>query len=80
MKNTQKQTTAARRVKKDVRRSYNVQKEFDGERYTGMQVGRSHKWNYAKGVWRETKVTPDRLRSMTCEREITGPYSMKAAL
>ena len=25
-----------------------------------MPVGRSHKWNYDKGVWRETKVTPDR--------------------
>lgn len=25
-----------------------------------MPVGRSHKWNYDQGIWRETKVTPDR--------------------
>lgn len=41
-------------------RSYNSFKEFEGRRYTGMRIGRSHKWNYDKGVWRETKVTPDR--------------------
>lgn len=41
-------------------RSYNSFKSFEGKRYTGMAIGRSHKWNYDKGVWRETKVTPDR--------------------
>jgi hypothetical protein len=41
-------------------RSYNAFKEFEGKRYTGMRIGRSHKWNYDKGVWKETKVTPDR--------------------
>ncbi|MBT1689946.1 hypothetical protein [Dawidia soli] len=55
-----KPVKAAKAVKKDVSRSYNAFKEFDGQHYTGMQVGRSHKWNYDKGVWRETKVTPDR--------------------
>ncbi|MBC9914875.1 hypothetical protein ICL55_30835 [Chitinophaga varians] len=24
-----------------------------------MKIGRSHKWNYDAGVWRETKITPD---------------------
>jgi hypothetical protein len=24
-----------------------------------MQVGRSHKWNYDPGIWKETKITPD---------------------
>ncbi|ANH83930.1 hypothetical protein A8C56_13725 [Niabella ginsenosidivorans] len=24
-----------------------------------MQVGRSHKWNYDKGIWQERKATPD---------------------
>ena len=24
-----------------------------------MAVGRSHKWHYDKGVWKETKITPD---------------------
>src|ERR1041385_8372767 len=41
-------------------KSYNSFKTFEGKRYTGMAIGRSHKWNYDKGVWRETKVTPHR--------------------
>ena len=43
-----------------ITKSYNSFKEFQGRQYTGMKIGRSHKWNYDKGVWRETKVTPDR--------------------
>ena len=39
--------------------SYDAAKEFDGKRYTGMKVGRSHKWHYDSGEWRERKVTPD---------------------
>jgi hypothetical protein len=34
-------------------------KKYNGQEYTGMQVGRSHKWNYDKGIWKETKITPD---------------------
>lgn len=60
MKSKAKTKSTTGSSKEDVSRSYNVRKEFDGKRYTGMQVGRSHKWNYDKGVWRETKVTPDR--------------------
>jgi hypothetical protein len=48
-----------RAVKKDLAKTYNEFKEFEGQQYTGMKVGRSHKWNYDKGVWKETKVTPD---------------------
>src|SRR3954464_2929182 len=40
--------------------SYNQLKEFNGKRYTGMKVGRSHKWRYDAGEWKERKVTPDR--------------------
>lgn len=40
-------------------KSYNARKEYDGKTYTGMAIGRAHKWNYDKGVWRETKITPD---------------------
>src|ERR1043165_1366019 len=40
--------------------SYNEFKNYKGEFYTGMAVGRSHKWNYDRGVWRETKITPER--------------------
>jgi hypothetical protein len=60
MKAKTKQESRIGRAAKDISRSYNIQKEFNGTRYTGMQVGRSHKWNYDKGVWRETKITPDR--------------------
>lgn len=43
----------------DLSRSYNEYKEFEGQQYTGMKVGRSHKWYYDKGEWKETKITPD---------------------
>jgi hypothetical protein len=39
--------------------SYNEFKEYEGQRYTGMKVGRSHKWYYDRGEWKETKITPD---------------------
>lgn len=38
---------------------YDDFKEYEGKRYTGMKVGRSHKWYYDKGEWKETKLTPD---------------------
>ena len=46
-------------TKKDIAASYNRFKEFEGQQYTGMQVGRGHYWNYDKGQWKETKITPD---------------------
>ena len=39
--------------------SYNEFKDHEGRRYTGMKIGRSHKWYYDMGEWKETKVTPD---------------------
>jgi hypothetical protein len=39
--------------------SYDEFKEYEGQRYTGMKIGRSHKWHYDKGKWKETKITPD---------------------
>ncbi len=44
---------------KDLSKSYNQFKEYEGKQYTGMKIGRSHYWNYDKGEWKETKVTPD---------------------
>ena len=44
---------------KDLSKSYNQFKEYEGKQYTGMKIGRSHKWYYDKGEWKETKVTPD---------------------
>lgn len=46
-------------MKKDFDDSYNEYKNFEGQRYTGMKIGRSHKWYYDKGEWKEKKITPD---------------------
>jgi hypothetical protein len=45
--------------KSDPAVSYNDFKEHEGQRYTGMKIGRSHKWYYDQGEWREKKITPD---------------------
>jgi hypothetical protein len=47
-------------AEKDIAASYNEFKEFEGKRYMGMKVGRSHKWYYDQGEWKEKKVTPDK--------------------
>jgi hypothetical protein len=39
--------------------SYDDFKEHEGQRYSGMKIGRSHKWYYDQGEWREKKITPD---------------------
>jgi hypothetical protein len=39
--------------------SYDAFKEYEGRRYTGMQIGRGHTWRYDPGNWKETKITPD---------------------
>lgn len=48
-----------KKEKKDIAAGYNKFKEFGGKKYTGMKVGRSHKWYYDQGEWKEKKVTPD---------------------
>ncbi|WP_198666912.1 hypothetical protein [Taibaiella helva] len=63
-KRSQPRKTAAKRCRKAVRAGdkaagYNRYKLFNGKQYTGMQIGRSHHWNYDKGDWKETKITPD---------------------
>jgi hypothetical protein len=45
--------------KSEIAASYNEFKEYEGRKYTGMKIGRSHKWYYDQGVWTEKKVTPD---------------------
>ena len=52
-------TTRAGSPRSDPAVSYNEFKEYEGRKYTGMKIGRSHKWYYDKGEWNETKVTPD---------------------
>ncbi|TCS86283.1 hypothetical protein EDD80_10875 [Anseongella ginsenosidimutans] len=46
-------------AEKDLSVSYNEFKEYEGRLYTGMKIGRGHKWHYDQGVWKETKLTPD---------------------
>ncbi|HEU4993967.1 MAG TPA: hypothetical protein VFT29_04080 [Gemmatimonadaceae bacterium] len=56
-------SSSARRAGKSAARpdavTYDEFKEFEGRKYTGMKIGRSHKWYYDKGEWKETKITPD---------------------
>jgi hypothetical protein len=46
-------------VSADIAATYNEFKEFEGKRYTGVRIGRGHKWYYDRGEWTEKKVTPD---------------------
>jgi hypothetical protein len=50
---------SAKETKSDRAVSYNEFKEYEGQKYTGMKIGRSHKWYYDQGEWKETKITPD---------------------
>ncbi len=50
---------SANEPKSDPAISYNDFKEHEGQRYTGMKIGRSHKWYYDQGEWKEKKITPD---------------------
>jgi hypothetical protein len=56
---TRKKPRRAKHAEKDIADAYNEFKEFEGHRYTGMKIGRSHKWYYDRGVWTEKKITPD---------------------
>src|SRR4030095_17243646 len=49
-----------RKIDQDIAETYNEFKEFEGKKYTGVKIGRGHKWYYDKGEWKETKVAPDR--------------------
>ena len=58
-KSSPSRRTTKKKSESDPAVSYNDFKEFEGRRYTGMKVGRSHKWYYDQGEWKETKITPD---------------------
>src|ERR687883_1240654 len=51
--------SSTKEAKSDLAVSYNEFKEHEGQRYTGMKIGRSHKWYYDQGEWKEKKITPD---------------------
>jgi hypothetical protein len=40
--------------------AYDQFKVHEGKRYTGMKIGRGHRWKYDAGDWTEKKVTPDK--------------------
>src|SRR5262245_9639381 len=52
-------TRSGKKGRSDRAVSYNEFKEYEGQKYTGMKIGRSHKWHYDRGEWKETKITPD---------------------
>ncbi len=56
---TPKLKSKKKEAETDLSKTYNEFKQFEGHQYTGMKIGRSHKWYYDKGEWRETKITPD---------------------
>ena len=57
--NSSSSKKATNATKSDPAVSYNEFKEYEGQKYTGMKIGRSHKWYYDQGQWKETKITPD---------------------
>lgn len=43
-------------LEKDLSATYDKFKEFEGRRYTGMKIGRGHKWHYDPGIWQEKSI------------------------
>src|SRR5687768_15628500 len=75
--------TAVKKGKKEISASYDRFKFQQGKFYTGMQVGRSHKWFYDKGEWKDTKITPDLWRisyAVTKRRAGKAPKGSGAAV
>ncbi len=63
-------------VQKEAASTYDEFKEFEGKKYTGMKIGRAHKWRYDQGEWKEKKVTPDKWEfnyAVTKRRAATAP-------
>src|SRR5438067_13881911 len=58
-KSSASKRTTKKRGESDSAVSYDDFKTHEGRRYTGMKIGRSHKWYYDKGEWKEKKITPD---------------------
>lgn len=59
-KATVKKAARVKKIATNANSSYDAFKSFNGQHYTGMQIGKSHKWYYDKGEWKERKITPDR--------------------
>jgi hypothetical protein len=81
--NRSARASQVKKAKKDISASYNKFKFEKGKFYTGMQVGRSHKWYYDKGEWKDTKITPDLWRisyAVTKRRAGKAPKGSGAAV
>ena len=39
--------------------NYDKLKNYNGQIYTGMKIGGTHKWHYNHGQWFETKIAPN---------------------
>ena len=59
MKTTVRKKVRRKRTPTKVGASYETIKNYNGKQYVGMQIGRSHKWYYDKGEWKDKKITPD---------------------
>ena len=67
------QETIQKKKKDTFVNTYNEFKEFEGRKYTGMKVGRSHKWYYDKCEWKEKKVSPDEWNfTYSVDKRIAG--------
>lgn len=59
MKTAVRKKVRKKRTPTRVAASYETIKNYYGKQYVGMQIGRSHKWYYDKGEWKDKKITPD---------------------
>ena len=59
MKTAVRKKVRKKRTPAKVAGSYEAIKNYNGKQYVGMQIGRSHKWYYDKGEWKDKKITPD---------------------
>lgn len=55
-----KPTGSKSKHKAGITDSYNRYKMYGEKQYTGMAVGRSHKWYYDQGIWLDKKITPEK--------------------
>lgn len=77
------QKKEAQALEIDTAESYNQYKLFEGKQYTGMKIGRSHKWYYDEGVWKDKKITPDKWEinyNVTKRRAGKAPKGSGAAV
>ncbi len=62
---------------------YDKLKDYNGQIYTGMKIGGTHKWYYNNGKWFETKIAPDQWTfnfQSTKTRFLSAPTNSGAKL